>query len=498
MKMKKIRVNTLVSVLIIGMFGVPTAVLFGQEENKKEAILSEIEHSAVVPVDADFDKTLVQHEHDVQQIGNELPNHENDQEELAKSVEEQKSDVVSSAEKKDENHELAVDLSHEAEYQNMSGEHKQVHDSALSVQKDDNVAHQEENNVIEHASTEQSMEHAKSGEEEHAETITEPTVEDITADFTDEDVVNTLESRATSGNWVFKNYWWRKIEEQYNGLRDIFTEVMSARIHYFTKRSEIDRQLDAFYLNIGFEQGPLEDILKVSIDIIEKEKNKQGYLTKKESAFFDTIKEKQRQLEQLREDVKSIQELDRKIDEALELLLSQIDLCDKYQQSVWDIFKKVSHELNDKVARKQYYVVVGLVENAQHVHEYIIGPFNTYFEQLAQSVQDHTRSITGQMNVLTQEGVDLKKEALKIEKEDDEENVKGVETAIVKEKESKNSSVSMLKQEKKETQDSWLQSLTRPFSFVKDYSITLWDSLVHWISQQWQSFLSAEKDKKSA
>lgn len=244
-------------------------------------------------------------------------------------------------------------------------------------------------------------------------------VDEIDGQVEDKDLRDTVDSKATSGNWVYKNYWWRKIEELYSQIKEAFNRVMTTRMTFFNKRNEVDKELDRFYQHVGLEQGPLEDIINLGIAVIEKEKKEQGFLDKKERIFFDKIKDKQIQLEQLKADVKAVVELDNKIDEALEVVLQQVDICSKYEQEAWSIFKNVARELSDKEARKQYYDTKGLLQDVNKVHEYLTGPFNSYFEQMAQSVQEHTQSIISRLAVLKNDQLDLKKEADFFEKEDE-------------------------------------------------------------------------------
>ncbi len=309
----------------------------------------------------------------------------------------------------------------------------------------------------------------------------------VQSDFTDEDVIDTTQARQTSGNWVFKNYWWRKIEEEISLIKDVFEKVMATQKDFFVKRANLDKELDVFYLKIGFEQGPLENIIKFCLDTIEKEKNKQnGILTAKEGRLFEKIKEKQRDFEQLKEDTKSIQELDEKVDAALEILLSQIDLCNKYQTAAWDIFKKVSHELNDKIARKQYYVVKGFVENAQHVLEYVSGPFTVYFEQLEEATKKHMGDIESKIQELTKAEFDLRKETELLEK--DEEEIEALVAKRQQDAQKKTDSITQQKElEKKELEKknqsgfwNWCVSL---LATIKSFFC----SVGNWVSSLWAS-----------
>jgi len=249
------------------------------------------------------------------------------------------------------------------------------------------------------------------------------------------DVLDTVDAQSTSGNWVFKNYWWKKIQDIYSQIRDAFNTVMSARMKFFEQRSEVDKELDTFYQKIGFEQGPLQDILEYGLQVIEKEKEEQGYLDKKEQAFLAKVKEKQHQLEQLREDIKAIEELDQKIDDALDVVLKQVDVCNQYMQEAWNISRDVARELSDKEARKQYYDTKGLLDDVNKVHQYFVGPFTQYFDQMIKSVHDHTRGIVAQLETLKNSGLDLKKETQIFEVEDEASDRKRDEEQAARKKE---------------------------------------------------------------
>ncbi len=235
----------------------------------------------------------------------------------------------------------------------------------------------------------------------------------------DQSVIDTVDSKSSSGNWVYKNYWWRKIEEVYGDIKEVLNKVMTSRMIFFTQRNEVDKELDRFYQQVGLEQGQLEDILNVGLELMDKEQKEQGFLNAKERAFFDKIKDRKRQLEQLKADVKAIEELDNKIDEAIDIVLKQGDVCSKYEQQAWEIFKSVARELSDKEAQKQYYVTQTLLDDTHKVNEYLVGDFTRYFQQMVQSVKEHTQSIVAQLTALDKEGISFKKELEIFEREDE-------------------------------------------------------------------------------
>jgi hypothetical protein len=230
--------------------------------------------------------------------------------------------------------------------------------------------------------------------------------------------VDTLNAKS-GGNWLLKRVWWEKTEDVYEQIKEVFNHVMDTRMQFISERNKLDRELDIFYGEMGIEQGPLHDVLSHAQDLMDKDKKEQGYLNKKEQAFVKKLSGKDRELEQLKLDVKAIQELDNKIDEALDTLFKQIDVCNQYEQKAWDNFKEIARELNDQEARKLYYDTEGLYKDIQKVQSYISGTFASYFKQTIQSAHEHTTKISSQMNSLKGEGVDLVKEAEVLEKDDE-------------------------------------------------------------------------------
>lgn len=230
--------------------------------------------------------------------------------------------------------------------------------------------------------------------------------------------VDTINAKS-GGNWLLKRVWWEKTEEIYEQIKEVFNRVMDTRMRFISDYNKLNRSLDIFYSEVGIEQGPLRDLLSHAQDLMDKEAKEQGYLNKKEQAFVFKLKGKERDLEQLKLDVKAIQELDAKLDEAFEMLFKQIDVCNQYEQKAWDNFKEIARELNDKEARKLYYDTEGLYKDIKKVSEYISGAFTTYFDQTIQSAHDYTSKISSQMNALKNEGIDLVKQAEILEKDEE-------------------------------------------------------------------------------
>lgn len=266
--------------------------------------------------------------------------------------------------------------------------------------------------------------------------------------------VDTFEQEG-SGNWLLKRVWWEKTEPVYEQIKQVFNDIMNARMDFISQRNRLDRELDISYGQIGLEEGELQDIVDYCLDLSRQEKKEQGFLNKKEEDLYNVLQNKQRDLEQIKLDVKALRAVDQKIDEALDTLFKQIDVANQYEQKAWDNFKDIARELNDKIARKSYYETEGLLKDIQNIHSYITTQFSTYFNQILQSARTHSQGISTQVHSLKQSGVDLKKQAEALEHAQEAERAK----KEIEEHEKEAIAAEKKKEIKKEAAQGWVSYL---------------------------------------
>lgn len=281
--------------------------------------------------------------------------------------------------------------------------------------------------------------------------------------------VDTSHVKHVSGNWVEKKHYWQEIEELVDQVKEKIADIASKRTTFFATRSEVDKELSTFYQHVGLDQGPLQDMIHYSLEIMEKEKEKQGFLNKKERAFYEKAQSKQRIFEQLKEDVKAIGVIDTKMDEALEVVLKQVNACNEYEGEVWNIYKTVAYELSEKEAEQHYLVAKAFLKDIENIQMYLSGPFQTYFQELAESIQTHTQNIVMQLDALDKEGLNLKKEATIFETEEEQAQAEQAHKEELKKAE-----------EQKSTQKSSVSKEGKKFSFVEyitDFYATIKNSI---------------------
>ena len=208
-----------------------------------------------------------------------------------------------------------------------------------------------------------------------------PAIQESTQEAAQQNLVDsTVDTFETedSGNWLLKRVWWEKTEDVYEQIKQVFNDIMNARMEFVTQRNSLDRELDVFYGQMGLEEGPLQNIINKALAFLKRDKTEQGFLNKKEEEFLTLVKGKDRDFEQLKLDVEALKDLDQKVDEALDTLFAQIDIANKYEQKAWENFKEIARELNDKVARKTYYETEALLKDSKNIQSYINDQFSHY------------------------------------------------------------------------------------------------------------------------
>ena len=190
--------------------------------------------------------------------------------------------------------------------------------------------------------------------------------------------IDTLDVQG-GGNWLLKRGWWEQAEKRYEKIKGLVNQVMDARMAFFGKRAELDRNvLDPFYAQIGLDQGKLEETITYLLDEMERGQKKEGVLHEQERALSDVLAVQKKSLEQLILDVQAISKLDNSIDEAIAALNDQVNRARGYENQAWKNFKEISRELSDEKAKEFYYAIDTFYANIGDIYHYIQNDLGTF------------------------------------------------------------------------------------------------------------------------
>jgi len=222
--------------------------------------------------------------------------------------------------------------------------------------------------------------------------------------------LDTVSVREPEGNWLLKRIWWEKAQKKYEKIKSVVSKILDKKLPFFQKGSAVERDvLEPFYIEVGLDQGQLQEVIADLFKEIEKEREEDIVLDKKEKDFLTTLNAEKQKVEQLKLDVAGIRKIDNALDYALENLENQINRSRRYEENAWQLFKGIAKELSHKKARELYYKMDALWENVQGIASYLNGAFLRHFDGLVETTKKQTGRIKNIAKDLKKKGVDLEK-----------------------------------------------------------------------------------------
>ncbi len=233
--------------------------------------------------------------------------------------------------------------------------------------------------------------------------------------------IDTVDLAEPQGNWLFKRMWWERAEEKYDKIRRLVDTIFQARMEFFEERNKLDKNvLDPFYIHVGLGQGELSEILRDLIERIEEEREEEGFLNEREREFLTLLRGEKKVLEQVQRGVDAISKLDEEIDKGLNELMEQINQVRKHEHEAWQSFKDIARVLNDKKARELFYKMDTASKNISEIAVYIAQRFKTHFQQhLIENARKQVERITSAIQALREKGIDFKKQAERLDLEEE-------------------------------------------------------------------------------
>jgi hypothetical protein len=262
------------------------------------------------------------------------------------------------------------------------------------------------------------------------------------------------------GNWVKKKQWLLKAFEVNNNIYNLALQIADTRSIYSGKNDAISDELHNFYRDLGTEHGKLQEMFESVERYLEKKKKKNLSELSSEGAkktevdrdyqlkielLESQIKQSKDELEQLKLDIKSIDDIGKsltqrleKVDEQISSALNLAEGSKSKLEGLWEI-------VDDKKARQIYYDLVGAEENMKATLSYLKDILATDFDQVIKNAKKQIAVAKEDVKKLEDKGLIIKDRSKRIEQLKLEEMQK-----LEKEKESVAKAQALLK-EKVET-----------------------------------------------
>ncbi|MBI2352720.1 hypothetical protein HYV11_00565 [Candidatus Dependentiae bacterium] len=277
----------------------------------------------------------------------------------------------------------------------------------------------------------------------------------------------------SGGNWLEKRIWFKKAEMLFDEIRILVTKVSDMRTEFVDEVNSVGKKIDLFYEQVSFEKGQIDEVLKqIVFDLSQNRSERGGDLSSQERQIRAIDKAEQKQIEQIGNDIKKVDDFDAQIDKAMMQAFKTIDDCRKLEGSAWKHFKSIGSELDDKKARTLYYEMENVQKNIEQNIKYLQATLLPYVRtKLIAQVEQIMTTIQAAVKLLDQKGIHL--EALvkkytqadnEIEQQREEEAEKSVERKWEQQHEPKPVPVSLpqvdSKQKKEQREITWYEKFS--------------------------------------
>lgn len=169
------------------------------------------------------------------------------------------------------------------------------------------------------------------------------------------------------GNWLKKRNWLIKAHEVDEEIYGIITQIETLRTSYVKLNNEIDVEFDEYYKQLGLGQGKIQELIESILVYLEQKKTqelavlsaqvKEGQDQLKIYQIEQTVKKTKKELDQLRLDMQSIDDLQRSLAERLKRFDEQVTLMQEESNKAQNRINQLWSIIDHNKAREYYYEI---------------------------------------------------------------------------------------------------------------------------------------------
>lgn len=243
----------------------------------------------------------------------------------------------------------------------------------------------------------------------------------------------TQEQTGIQGNWQKKRAWLLQANDLFaKEIDPLMTKIYANRNIFNAQFNSIDQALDDFYKEMGFEQGKLQELFSSIERYLNKKREEQLalLLTSKESMSLSerdyslktddvetSIKDLHARLEQLRLDMKSIEDIDSSLSMRLKKLDAEIANAVQEEAAARKIIDTIWHVIDDRKARDLFYDLQNKsVEKIKAIHNYLSNDLLNDFTSVITNAQNQIDRVKREYQQLEQDGIIIKDRSSRVEK----------------------------------------------------------------------------------
>ena len=292
------------------------------------------------------------------------------------------------------------------------------------------------------------------------------------------------------GNWQKKRAWLTQAHDLMNKeIVPLIEKIYAARNNFNQQFNMVDQALDDFYKEMGFEQGKLQELFKSIDRYLDKKRQEQlaELLTSKDNLSLSdreyalkteevetTVKNLHARLEQLRLDMKSIEDIDNSLAMRLKKLDTEIENATQEETTARTILDTLWHIIDDRKARELFYELQNKsFEKIKSIESYVSNDLLNDFSAVIATAQNQIDRVSKEYTQLEKDGIVIKDRSTRVKKIKEEKNKNKEEEKKALEE----AAILRVKQEqkipKKAPESSWYERITFFFSYLWESCLTL-------------------------
>ncbi len=228
------------------------------------------------------------------------------------------------------------------------------------------------------------------------------------------------------GNWLMKKKWLMEAYKINQEIQDIVLSIVEFPKNYTQDLLPVDSQLDEFYKKEGFEQASVASFFSSVSKYLQKQKNEYlqqkdiGVTSKEEvelEELLDQVLSLIKSVDQLKLDIKSINDLDRSIKDRLKKVDEFTRMAQDESKKADEMFDKIWGIIDDKKARLIFYQLKGDgLEKVRAIKKYITETLYQDFSNFLEFIKEQMEKVTSSVQELESKGVIIKDRAERIKK----------------------------------------------------------------------------------
>jgi hypothetical protein len=250
-----------------------------------------------------------------------------------------------------------------------------------------------------------------------------------TTPTTGPETVESIEKIGVQGNWVKKRDWLIKANEVNNEIQEITVQIEPVRKLYMEKQNEIDEILDAYYKQLGVDEGKVQELFDSILRYLDKKRKKDVAtlvpqegdqkdpdLQAKIDVLEESIRTSKQQLEQLKLDMKSIEDLDRSLADRIKRMDEYINKIHEDANRAKVLTNEMWNIIDHNKARANYYELKNaILEKLKSIQTYLKDDLFKDYESVIETIKKQIDITQDQIKKLETDGIFIKNRSQRIE-----------------------------------------------------------------------------------